>query len=76
MDTSSGIVFEKDMNTKKRYVRVDFDRYGEAILPFLEQIGAIEQSDDFWKEYADAITGDELRQRMFQRIDAWKWKNK
>ena len=76
MRTSSGIVFETDINTNKRYVRIDFDLYGKAIIPFFEQIGMIDKNDDFWEEYANSITGNELRQRMYQRIDAWKWKEK
>ena len=43
------------------------------MMPFFEQIGVIDRNDDFWEEYATAITGNELRQRMYQRIDAWKW---
>ncbi|MCL2511387.1 MAG: hypothetical protein FWF09_04995 [Bacteroidales bacterium] len=73
MSTASGIVFETDTDTKKRYVRIDFDRYGKAMIPFFEQIGVIDRQDDFWEEYATAITGNELRHRMYQRIDAWKW---
>ena len=76
MSTLSGIDFETDTVTKKRYVRIDFDRYGKAIMPFFEQIGVINRDDDFWKEYTTGITGDELRQYMYQRIDAWKWNEK
>ena len=68
MSAVSGIVFEKDMNTKKMYVRIDFDQYSQAMIPFLEQIGVIDPNDDFWEEYTTAITGEELRQRMYQRI--------
>ena len=71
MSAIPGIVFETDMDTKKRYVRIDFDRYGKAMIPFFGQIGVIDQNDDFWDEYATAITGNELRQCMYQRIDAW-----
>jgi hypothetical protein len=45
-------------------------------MPFLEQIGMIDRNDDFWEEYATAITGDELRRQMYQRIDTWKWSEK
>ena len=76
MSATSGIVFETDLNTKKRYVRIDFERYGKAMIPFFEQIGVIDRNDDFWEEYATAITGDELRRRMYQRIDTWKWNEK
>ncbi|MDR1895973.1 MAG: hypothetical protein LBR10_04195 [Prevotellaceae bacterium] len=61
---------------KKRYVRIDFDQYGKDMIPFLEQIGAIDRNDDFWKEYATSIIGEEFRQRMYQRIDAWEWNGK
>ena len=30
MSTISGIVFETDLDTKKRYVRIDFDLYGKV----------------------------------------------
>ena len=73
INTISGVVFEEDTNTKKRYVRIDFDQHGRAMIPFLGQIGVIDKSDDFWEEYANAITSEEFRQRMYQRIDAWKW---
>ena len=76
MSEISGVVFETDIDTKKRYIRIDFDLYGKAVIPFFEQIGIIDRNDDFWEEYADAMTGDELCQRMYQRIDAWKWNEK
>jgi len=72
MNAISGIVFEEDINTKRRFVRIDFDKYGKVIVPFLEQIGIIDRNDDFWEEYATSISGDELRKRMYQRIDKWK----
>jgi predicted transcriptional regulator len=75
MNTISGIVFEKDTNTNKRYIRI-FDQHGKTIMPFLEQIGVIDRNDDFWEEYTTAIIGDELRRQMDQRIDAWKWNEK
>jgi hypothetical protein len=75
MNVRSGIIFETDLDTKKRYVRIDFDQYGKAMMPFLEQIGLVDVTDDFWKEYATAVTGHDLRKRMYQRIDAWKWNN-
>lgn len=76
MGITTGIVFEKDIVTQKRYVRIDFDKYGKAMIPFLEEIGVIDRNDDFWEEYANAITGKELRERMYQRIDAWQWNGK
>jgi hypothetical protein len=41
-----------------------------------EEISTVDQEDDFRQEYATAITGDELRQRMYKIIDAWEWEKK
>jgi hypothetical protein len=71
MNTLSGITFEKDKKTSRRYVRVDLEQYGVEISPFLEKVGAIDPDDDFEKAWASAISGEELRQRMSQRIDSW-----
>ena len=76
MNAVQGITFEKDRSTERRYLCVDLDQYGEEITPFLEKIGIISHDDDFEKAWASAITGEELRQRMYQRIDAWQWKKK
>jgi hypothetical protein len=32
--------------------------------------------EDFDRALARAITGEELLQRMYKRIDAWPWKNR
>jgi len=32
--------------------------------------------EDFEKAYASALTAEELKQRMYLRIDNWKWNEK
>ena len=76
MNVASGIIFEKDRETQRRYLCVDLEQYGEKITPFLESIGIFSTDDDFEKAWTSSITGNELRQRMYQRIDAWPWKEK
>ena len=76
MTVASGILLEKDTGTNKRYIKVDFDRYGIAIFPFLEQLGVVDYDIDFWREYSNSISGDELRQKMHKNIDAWQWNEK
>jgi hypothetical protein len=70
MNVISGITFEKDRKTKRRYVCVDLEQHGEEITPFLEKVGAIDRDDDFEKAWTSAITGEEIRQRMHRRIEA------
>jgi len=76
MNAIQGITFEKDMETNRRYLCVDLEQYGEEVVPFLEKIGIISSDDDFEKAWTSAITGEELKRRMYQRIDAWTWKEK
>ncbi|MDR2345141.1 MAG: hypothetical protein LBE18_03665 [Planctomycetaceae bacterium] len=76
MNTTSGIIFEKDKKTGKRYIRIDIDQYQVEITPFLEQIGAIDINDDFDKAWASAISGEQLRERLYKKIDAWEWEQK
>ena len=58
--------------TKRRY----FKEYDEEKTSFQGKAGLMSCDDDFKKAYASAITGDELKQRMYMRIDAWKWNEK
>ena len=34
------------------------------------------KEDDFWKEYANSISGEALRQKMYKNIDSWQWNEK
>jgi len=36
----------------------------------------ISRNDDFEKAYSSAITEDELKKRMYLRIESWKWNEK
>ena len=45
-----------------------------VIVTFLEEV--VSSDDDFEEICASAITGVEIRQHMYQRIDAWPWKKK
>ena len=76
MNAISGIFFEKDRKTQRRYVSVDLEQHGEDLIPFLEKVGVITHDDDFEKAWASAISGKEIRQRMYERIDAWPWEKR
>jgi len=61
----------KEANTMQR-----IPIYRESTTCGKEKIGLMRNDDDFEKAYASAITEDELKQRLYQRIDAWKWNEK
>ena len=62
------ITIEKTGKTKRRY----FSEYDEENTSCQVTIC----DDDFKKAYASSLTGDELKERMYMRIDAWKWNEK
>jgi len=76
MSSISGITFERDKTTQQRYLCINLEQHGETIIPFLIQVGVIPPDDDFEKTYATAITGNEMKKRMYKRIDDWQWKEK
>lgn len=65
----AGIKFENDTKGKRRYVRIDLKKHSANIAPFLEKVGAVEP-DDFERQWANAITGEELKQGLHQFIDS------
>ena len=44
------------------------EAWTKAVMP--------EKKKSFEEAMASAISGEELRQRMYRRIDAWQWKEK
>ena len=77
MNVIQDIDIEKDIETKRHYFNADLGQYGEGFATFLDKAGVISHDDDDFEEScASAITGGELKQRMYQRIDAWQWKEK
>ena len=40
----------------------------------MKKIGAVAYVDDFDKALTSAINGKKFIQRMYKRIDEWKWK--
>ena len=62
-------------NTEK--IKLDYcSEYNNKSSCFQGKNGFISSDDDFEKVYASAITTEELKQRMYKRIDNWKWYEK
>ena len=50
--------------------------YDNQPTSYQEKIELMSCDDDFENVRASAITGEELRQRMYSRIDSWQWNEK
>jgi hypothetical protein len=65
----TGIQFEKDTYGRNAYVRIDMKKYGEKIIPLLEEIGVIDSS--FEHDWQRGLTAEEFMADMQKRIEAW-----
>jgi hypothetical protein len=63
----SGIQIEKDHRGRPAYIRISIKKHGEKLRPFLEEIGVVEE-DEFDRDWKDAISGEELVERLKPRI--------
>ena len=70
MEDVTGIMFETDTTGQRTHVRIDLRRFGIQIMPFLVEIGAVED-DRFQKDWERALSVDEFKNEMFNRIDKW-----
>ena len=74
-----GIKYEKDAKGNKRYVRIDLKKHDAWITPQLQQLAALNQTEDeayraeFEKKWAEGITGDELRAQVHAFIESLPW---
>ena len=41
-----------------------------------EKVKAISRNDSFNKAYASAISGEELRKRLYKEMRQWEWNEK
>jgi hypothetical protein len=53
----SGIIFEKDASGNDRYIRIDLHKHKQLILPFMLQLGLIQE---YPQEWDDALTSEEF----------------
>ena len=66
-----GIEIEKDAQGQDAFIRIDLNKYGKQLEPFLQEIGL---ADDFENEWENSLTIEEAKKQSIQKIRAW-WKN-
>lgn len=68
----AGIQFEDDNKGNHRFVRIDLKKHAEGIIPFLEKIGAIQEENDFEKEWKKGgLTVKEAKNVTKRKIKEW-----
>lgn len=74
MATIQGIQFENDPSGKPISIKINLEKYGTQLEPFLKKIGIIEEEDDFVKEFENAISSEEFLKRTINTIKNLPWK--
>jgi len=70
----AGIQFNKDASGKEQSVTIDLKKHGKELQSFLAIIGAIANEDIFEKRWSNAISGNELVNRVQTHIKTLPWK--
>ena len=68
----AGIQFENDSKGNHRYVRIDLKKHAEQVIPLLEKLGAIDEDDEFEKEWkSGGLSSSEAKAITKKKIKEW-----
>ena len=68
----AGIQFENDSKGNHRYVRIDLKKHAEQVIPLLEKLGAIDEEDEFEKEWkSGGLSSTEAKVITKKKIKEW-----
>ena len=74
MATVQGIQFEKDANGKPISVKINLEKYGSQLEPFLKEIGIINDKDSFDIELENAVSSQDFLKNAIENIKKLPWK--
>ena len=64
-----GIEIEKDAQGQDAFIRIDLNKYGKQLEPFLQELGI---NDDFVSEWENSLTIEEAKKQSIEKIKYWK----
>lgn len=73
MATSKDIQYESDVNGIPTFIKINLEKYGADLEPFLKKIGVLLPKDAFDLEIEKAHTSVEARKISIAKINSW-WK--
>lgn len=73
MATIQGIQFENDANGNPQFIKIDLEKYGTQLRPFLKKVGVELEKDAFDLELENAISSSKAREITKEKINSW-WK--
>ena len=73
MATSNDIQYECDDNGNPTFIKINLEKYGSDLEPFLKKVGVLLPKDAFDLEIEKAHTSSEARKISIDKINSW-WK--
>ena len=73
MATVQGIQFENNAKGSPQFIKIDLEKYGNQLLPFLNEIGVQLEKDAFDLEMEHAVSSEDARRISVNKIKSW-WK--
>jgi hypothetical protein len=74
MQTIQGIQYENDASGKPITIKINLEKYGEQLAPFLSSVGVLDKKDIFDDEWKNAISSEEFLKRSIDSIKKLPWK--
>jgi len=77
MAQTTGISVKKTASGAIKSITFDYQKYGNDLKPLLEKVGFSNNYDpEFEEKWAKGITGEELAERVIDRLKKLEWKSK
>ena len=74
MATIQDIQFENDANGTPIFVKINLQKYGSQLEPFLKQIGVLDEKDTFDMEWENSVSSEAFLSRAIETIKKLPWK--
>ncbi len=74
MATSKDIQYESDANGNPTFIRINLEKYGADLEPFLQKIGVLLPKDAFDLELENSISSEEFLKKSIEKINSLPWK--
>ncbi len=74
MATTKDIQYESDVNGNPTFIKINLEKYGADLEPFLKKIGVLLPKDAFDLEFENSISSEEFLKKSIEKINSLPWK--
>lgn len=74
MAITKDIQYESDVNGNPTFIKINLEKYGADLEPFLKKIGVLLPKDAFDLEFENSISSEEFLKKSIEKINRLPWK--